>query len=120
MKPCRIRRLISSLAIMVVNLTVWSEMPTGSLPKARIGAYGEETYDDDDDDFDYDDEDYADDMSTEWNLRKCAAAALDVLAVRFTGDLLNVLLGPLKDKLWSSDWLQRGERDSRAGSNGRR
>ncbi|KAK0430055.1 related to importin beta-2 subunit (transportin) [Armillaria ostoyae] len=79
----------------------------GEPPKARIGAYGEETYDDDDDDFDYDDEDYADDMSTEWNLRKCAAAALDVLAVRFTGDLLNVLLGPLKDKLWSSDWLQR-------------
>ncbi|KAF5375543.1 hypothetical protein D9615_009146 [Tricholomella constricta] len=77
-------------------------------PKPRVGAYGEETYDsDDDDDYDPDDDDFADEMSTEWNLRKCAAAALDVLAVRFSGDLLNVLLGPLKDKLWSSDWLQR-------------
>ncbi|KAJ7935322.1 armadillo-type protein [Mycena leptocephala] len=77
-------------------------------PKSRIGAYGEETIDsDEEDDYDLDDEDFADEMSTEWNLRKCAAAALDVLAVRFGGDLLNVLLGPLKEKLWSSDWLQR-------------
>ncbi|KAK0447503.1 armadillo-type protein [Armillaria borealis] len=75
----------------------------GEPPKAWIGAYGEEMYDDDDDDDGFN---HADDMSTEWNLRKCAAAALDVLAVQFTGDLLNVLLGPLKDKLWSSDWLQ--------------
>ncbi|KAE9408726.1 ARM repeat-containing protein [Gymnopus androsaceus JB14] len=75
-------------------------------PKARIGAYGEETIDSDDED-DYLDDEFVDEMSTEWNLRKCAAAALDVLAVRFSGDLLNVLLGPLKDKLWSSDWLQR-------------
>ncbi|KAJ7350745.1 armadillo-type protein [Mycena albidolilacea] len=77
-------------------------------PKTRVGAYGEETIDsDEEDDYDLDDEDFADEMSTEWNLRKCAAAALDVLAVRFGGDLLNVLLGPLKEKLWSQDWLQR-------------
>ncbi|KAF7293401.1 Importin beta-2 subunit [Mycena indigotica] len=77
-----------------------------SLPRRRIGAYGEETFDSDEEDY-FDDEDFADEMSTEWNLRKCAATALDVLAVRFSGDLLNVLLGPLKDKLWSNDWLQR-------------
>ena len=77
--------------------------------KPKVGAYGEEIDDDDDDfDDDYDDEDeYADEMSTEWNLRKCAAAALDVLAVRFGADLLNHLLEPLKNKLWSEDWLQR-------------
>ncbi|KAF8869298.1 armadillo-type protein [Mucidula mucida] len=69
--------------------------------------YGAETFEDDDDFDDYDDDDFGDDMSTEWNLRKCAAAALDVLAVRFTGELLNVLLGPLKEKLWNQDWLQR-------------
>ncbi|KAJ7503141.1 armadillo-type protein [Mycena galericulata] len=82
---------------------------SGAAPKAtRIGAYGEETIDsDEEDEYDLDDEDFADEMSTEWNLRKCAAAALDVLAVRFSGDLLNVLLGPLKEKLWSNDWLQR-------------
>ncbi|TDL23096.1 ARM repeat-containing protein [Rickenella mellea] len=80
----------------------------GEGPKTRIGAYGEEINDDDDeDDEDYDGDDFDDDMSTEWNLRKCAAAALDVLAVRFGAELLNVLLAPLKDKLWSPDWLQR-------------
>ncbi|KAF8637781.1 hypothetical protein AX17_002572 [Amanita inopinata Kibby_2008] len=77
-------------------------------PKTRIGAYGEETYDsDEEDDYDLDDDDFAEELSTEWNLRKCAAAALDVLAVRFGGDLLTVLLEPLKNKLWSNDWLQR-------------
>ena len=76
--------------------------------KPRIGAYGDEVLDEEEDeDYDFDDDDFAEEMSTEWNLRKCAAAALDVLAVRFSGDLLNVLLGPLKEKLWSNDWLQR-------------
>ena len=72
----------------------------------RVGAYGEELGDEDDEDYD-DDDDFADEMSTEWNLRKCAAAALDVLAVRFGQDLLSVLLEPLKNKLWSEDWLSR-------------
>lgn len=62
---------------------------------------------DSEDEEDYDADDFEDEMSTEWNLRKCAAAALDVLAVRFGADLLNVLLAPLKEKLWSADWLQR-------------
>ncbi|RDX49351.1 ARM repeat-containing protein [Lentinus brumalis] len=75
---------------------------------AKRGAYGEELGDEDDDDYDdLDDDEFAEEMSTEWNLRKCAAAALDVLAVRFGADLLNVLLEPLKTKLWSDDWLQR-------------
>ena len=43
----------------------------------------------------------------EWDLRKCAAAALDVPPMWFGVDLLNVLLILLKDKPWSSDWLQR-------------
>lgn len=76
------------------------------VPKARIGAYGEETIDSDDDD-DYMDDEFDDEVSTEWNLRKCAAASLDVLAVRFKAELLDVLLDSLKDKLYSGDWLQR-------------
>jgi len=78
----------------------------GEDKSGRVGAYGQELLDEEDDDY-YDDDDYADEITTEWNLRKCAAAALDVLAVRFSGDLLRVLLGPLKEKLWSTDWLQR-------------
>ncbi|EGO00771.1 hypothetical protein SERLA73DRAFT_105148 [Serpula lacrymans var. lacrymans S7.3] len=62
---------------------------------------------DEEDEYELDDDDFADEMSTEWNLRKCAAAALDVLAVRFGATLMNVLLGPLKDKLWSTEWLER-------------
>lgn len=86
-----------------------AETPT---PAKRVGAYGEELEEgaEDDEGFEEEEEeedDFADEMSTEWNLRKCAAAALDVLAVRFGQELLNVLLEPLKTKLWSDDWLQR-------------
>lgn len=65
------------------------------------GASGEDGLEDDD--YDYDD----DDLSTDWNLRKCAAAAIDVLAVRFGAELLHIILPHLKEKLWSQDWLQR-------------
>lgn len=84
------------------------EHEEGSQDAKRVGAYGEELADEEEeDDEDYDGDEFDDEMSTEWNLRKCAAAALDVLAVRFGADLLNVLLAPLKEKLWSADWLQR-------------
>jgi transportin-1 len=68
-------------------------------PKKREGEDGGED-DGDADSFGSgsDDDDYDDEMSTEWNLRKCSAAALDVLAVRFGADLLNVLLPHLKGK----------------------
>ncbi|TFY79591.1 hypothetical protein EWM64_g4421 [Hericium alpestre] len=85
------------------------EETNGSEPSTskKVGVYGEEQLDSDEEDYDEDDDDFADEMSTEWNLRKCAAAALDVLAVRFGPELLNVLLEPLKGKLWNNDWLQR-------------
>lgn len=56
-----------------------------------------------DDDDDYDDGD--DDSSlTEWNLRKCSAAALDVLANVFNDDLLPILIPILKETLFHQDW----------------
>lgn len=73
----------------------------------RHGSLGGDR-DDLGDDFDDDDvDDFDDEMGTEWNVRKCAAAAFDVLATRFNGELMEVSLPALKDKLWSQDWLQR-------------
>ena len=69
----------------------------------QAGGSGEGD-DEEEEEEDYDDDE---DMSTEWNLRKCAAAALDVLAVRFGNGLLQPLLPHLKEKLWSPDWKQR-------------
>lgn len=64
--------------------------------------------DDDDDDYDSDDEeDEDDDEVSEWNLRKCAAAALDVMACHFGEQLLEILLPYLKERLFSPDWMQR-------------
>jgi transportin-1 len=55
----------------------------GEVPKSRIGAYGEETIDlDEEDEYDLDDEDFVEEMSTEWNLRKCTAAGLDIFVLR--------------------------------------
>ncbi|GAA5850600.1 hypothetical protein JCM9279_007555 [Rhodotorula babjevae] len=79
---------------------------------AQPGAHSRERADDDDEDEDdeddYDDEDDEDEEAyTEWNLRKCAAAALDVMAVAFEVEMLEVLLPYLKEKLFSPDWLDR-------------
>lgn len=60
--------------------------------------------DDDDDDY-YDDDD--DDASAEWNIRKCSAAALDVVAVSFGNELLEILLPYLKERLFHEDWRFR-------------
>ena len=52
-----------------------------------------------------DDEDGNDDSSlSDWNLRKCSAAALDVLASVFRNELLPVLLPILKETLFHSEW----------------
>ncbi|CAG9759260.1 unnamed protein product [Ceutorhynchus assimilis] len=58
---------------------------------------------DKDEDEDYDDID--DDGSlSDWNLRKCSAAALDVLANVFRDDLLPILIPILKETLFHQDW----------------
>ncbi|KAJ1530932.1 hypothetical protein ONE63_005770 [Megalurothrips usitatus] len=59
---------------------------------------GEEGDDDDDDGLD-------DDSSlSDWNLRKCSAAALDCLANVFGEDLLPVLVPILKETLFHNEW----------------
>lgn len=56
---------------------------------------------DDEDDF----EDGDDDSSvSDWNLRKCSAAALDVLANVFQDDILPIIIPILKETLFHSEW----------------
>lgn len=62
---------------------------------------------DEESDYDEDYEDEEEGMQGEWNLRKCSAAALDVMAVSFGNELLDILLPHLKEKLFSTDWLQK-------------
>ncbi|XP_045459625.1 transportin-1 isoform X2 [Melitaea cinxia] len=54
-----------------------------------------------------DEEDGGDDDGSlsDWNLRKCSAAALDVLANVFGADLLPVLFPILKETLFHDDWV---------------
>ncbi|KAI3617681.1 hypothetical protein CBS9595_003590 [Malassezia furfur] len=77
--------------------------------RAAIDAEFDEENDDEDDDEDDDDEDDEDDDDAlgSWNLRKCSAAALDVLAVHFHEEILPTLLPLLKERLFSEDWVQR-------------
>lgn len=58
-----------------------------------------------DDDVDEDEDDDKDDDSvSEWNLRKCSAAALDVLSNVFRDEILPVLLPILKETLFHQNW----------------
>lgn len=54
-----------------------------------------------------DEDDGADTDSSlsDWNLRKCSAAGLDVLANVFGADLLPVLFPILKETLFHDDWV---------------
>uniref|UniRef100_A0A8D3BSF6 Transportin 1 n=1 Tax=Scophthalmus maximus TaxID=52904 RepID=A0A8D3BSF6_SCOMX len=56
-------------------------------------------------DEDEDDELDDDDTISDWNLRKCSAAALDVLANVFRDDLLLHLLPLLKELLFHPEWV---------------
>lgn len=63
------------------------------------GGDGEDVDDDESDD---DDENG---QLSDWNLRKCSAAALDVLANVFHDDLLPEVLPILKETLFHTDWI---------------
>ncbi|TIB33622.1 hypothetical protein E3P86_02950 [Wallemia ichthyophaga] len=61
---------------------------------------------DEEDEEDFDELD-DDELTSEWTLRKCSAAALDILSINFPVELLNILLPYLKERLFSQDWLQK-------------
>ncbi|XP_011405788.1 PREDICTED: transportin-1 isoform X2 [Amphimedon queenslandica] len=58
-------------------------------------------------DDDEEDEEFREEVLSDWNLRKCSAAALDVLSNVFHDLLLPVLLPHLKAAFNSSDWLEK-------------
>lgn len=72
-------------------------------PSTNGTALENGTGDPGDEDDEYDDGD--DDSSlSDWNLRKCSAAALDVLANVFREDLLPILIPILKETLFHQEW----------------
>ncbi|KAK0565515.1 hypothetical protein OC861_003738 [Tilletia horrida] len=79
----------------------------GKSTAAIEAAFRDEEHDSDFDSDDFFDDDDDDDLAGDWNLRKCSAAALDVLAIEFQDGLLEILLPYLRERLFSSDWLQR-------------
>ncbi|CAO3608541.1 unnamed protein product [Cunninghamella blakesleeana] len=72
--------------------------------KKKSDALDDEDEDEDDEDYDDFDED---DFYGEWNLRKCSAAALDVMCTAFEGEAIQILMPLLKTELESDDWLHR-------------
>ena len=56
---------------------------------------------------DDDDDDDVDDVEDRWNLRKCSAATLDVLASNFHEPIFEVTLPYLKENLQHHDWPYR-------------
>eukprot|EP00842_Homolaphlyctis_polyrhiza_P004959 jgi/Hompol1/5464/HPOL_004458-RA len=69
-------------------------------------AAGADTDDVDGDEDDYDD-DGDEDADIEWNVRKCSAAAIDVMATVFKDEFLRILLPHLQVQLTSSEWTHR-------------
>jgi transportin-1 len=67
----------------------------------------DEGEDDEESEYDYDDDEDEEDMTGEWNLRKCSAAALDVMSVTFGDEMLEILLPYLKEKLFSDNWQEK-------------
>lgn len=74
--------------------------------KPKQSNSDDDSDDDDDNDDDSDSDDDDDDLS-EWSLRKCAASTLDVLSVNLPGDVLNVVLPILQERIVSHDWPTR-------------
>ncbi|KAI8376232.1 armadillo-type protein [Radiomyces spectabilis] len=68
----------------------------------------DESLDEEDEDDEDDDDDLEDDeFFSEWTLRKCSAAALDVLTSTYKDKVVHILLPLLNQNLFSQDWKER-------------
>lgn len=91
-----------------------SAMPNGDLSGSGANGSAQDSKDDDDElsegeieEYDDDDDDFGFDAEEQWNLRKCSAAALDVLATSFGRPVFDVSLPYLQQNLESTDWPNR-------------
>ncbi|KTW31717.1 uncharacterized protein T551_00978 [Pneumocystis jirovecii RU7] len=76
------------------------------IPKLKDNS--DDNNDDDDNDDDDDDDDETDDETySQWNLRKCSAAAFDVLSTVYHNKLLEVSMPYLRQNIFSEDWKIR-------------
>lgn len=82
------------------------DLDEGGKKKAGLLNGGDDDDDEDEDDDDYDDDD-EDDIYNEWNIRKCSAAALDIICTAYEGEAIRLLMPLLKTELESPDWLHR-------------
>lgn len=77
-----------------------------SVSLGRAAAAEDEANDDDDDDDD-DGDDEDGDPYAEWTVRKCCAAAVDMMASHFGDDILPIILPILQRELESTEWKHR-------------
>ncbi|CAF1280741.1 unnamed protein product [Adineta steineri] len=75
---------------------------TATPPNSQSDQHLQDDEDDDDDDDDGSGTNA--DQATEWNLRKCSAAALDVLSNVFRETILPILLPILREMLFHTNW----------------
>lgn len=82
------------------------DQPQDIRPRFHTGkVVGDEDGGDDEDD---DDDDGGDDEATEWNLRKCSAAGLDILSSVFHDEILPFLLPLVQEKIADTKpWWER-------------
>ena len=77
----------------------------GKLDASAAEETGENEDDEDEENEDDDDDD--DDPFADWTVRKCCAAALDMIASTFEAEILPILLPYLQKELESTDWKHR-------------
>ncbi|KAK9366528.1 armadillo-type protein [Lipomyces kononenkoae] len=70
-------------------------------------AEEDDSYEDDEEEDDDDDDDFMMDMSPDWNLRKCSAAALDIFASTYHESILQYSIPSLQQSIVSPEWPVR-------------
>ncbi|CAF0791983.1 unnamed protein product [Rotaria sordida] len=102
----RTRQQTQNLLDTNSQLNTMTDTNNNSTATSPNNQSGQHLQDDDEDDDDDDDDGSGTnaDQATEWNLRKCSAAALDVLSNVFRETILPILLPILREMLFHTNW----------------